>query len=162
MSSVIRDSFPAIATCGISRINVICCVDDVVRPPSKRVPMLVSGCALRSAVLGMIGGGAIAGAMLFGGASLALADPSPPNCTAGDLAVASGTVGTAMGDYLFSHPEVNDFFTSLRGQPNEEIHDRVQTYMDAHPQVQSEITGIRQPLTDLRSRCDVAALPLGS
>ena len=124
--------------------------------------MLVSGRALRSAVVGVIG----AGSMLFGGASIASAEPvpgvPPPNCTAGDLAVASGTVGTAMGDYLFSHPDVNDFFTSLRGQPSEEIHDRVQTYMDAHPQVESEINGIRQPLTDLRSRCDLAASPLGS
>ncbi|PXX09298.1 heme-binding protein [Mycolicibacterium moriokaense] len=124
--------------------------------------MLVSGRSLRGAVVGVIG----ASAMLLGGASIATAEPgpavAPPNCTAGDLAVASGTVGTAMGDYLFSHPDVNDFFTSLRGQPNAEIHDRVQTYMDAHPQVESEITGIRQPLTDLRSRCDLAASPLGS
>jgi hemophore-related protein len=124
--------------------------------------MYVSGRSLRGAIVGVIG----AGAMLFGGASIATAEPGPavppPNCTAGDLAVASGTVGTAMGDYLFSHPDVNDFFTSLRGQPNTEIHDRVQTYMDAHPQVESEINGIRQPLTDLRSRCDLAASPLGS
>jgi len=124
--------------------------------------MLVSGRSLRGAIVGVIG----AGGMLLGGASIATAEPEPavppPNCTAGDLAVASGTVGTAMGDYLFSHPDVNDFFTSLRGQPNEEIHDRVQTYMDAHPQVESEINGIRQPLTDLRSRCDLAASPLGS
>jgi hemophore-related protein len=122
--------------------------------------MVVSGRSLRGAVFGVIG----AGAMLFGGASVASAQPvaPPPNCTAGDLAVASGTVGTAMGDYLFSHPDVNDFFTSLRGQPNEEIHDRVQTYMAAHPQTESEINGIRQPLTDLRSRCDLAASPLGS
>ncbi len=124
--------------------------------------MLMSGRALLSAVVGVIGGGFL----LFGGASIAYADPAPavppPNCTAGDLAVASGTVGTAMGAYLFSHPDVNDFFTSLRGQPNADIHDRVQTYMDAHPQVESEINGIRQPLTDLRSRCDLGAGPLGS
>ena len=124
--------------------------------------MLVSGRSLRGAIVGVIG----AGAMLLGGASIATAEPEPavppPNCTAGDLAVASGTVGTAMGDYLFSHPDVNDFFTSLRGKPSAEIHDRVQTYMDAHPQVESEINGIRQPLTDLRSRCDLAASPLGS
>ena len=124
--------------------------------------MLVSGRSLRGAIVGVIS----AGAMLFGGASIATAEPEPavppPNCTAGDLAVASGTVGTAMGDYLFSHPDVNDFFTSLRGKPSAEIHDRVQTYMDAHPQVESEINGIRQPLTDLRSRCDIAASPLGS
>jgi hemophore-related protein len=124
--------------------------------------MLVSGRTARSAAIGVIG----AGAMLFGGTSMAAADPvpavPPPTCTAGDLAVASGTVGTAMGDYLFSHPDVNDFFTGLRGQPNAEIHDRVQIYMDAHPQTESEINGIRQPLTDLRSRCDLAASPLGS
>ena len=29
--------------------------------------------------------------------------------------------------------------------------------MDANPQVESEINGIRQPLTDLRSRCDAPA-----
>ncbi len=122
--------------------------------------MLMSGRTLRSAVLGVIAGGA----MLIGGTPLASADPPvpAPNCTAGDLAVASGNVGTAMGAYLFSHPDVNDFFTGLKGQPNSEIHDRVQTYMDAHPQVESEINGIRQPLTDLRSRCDLAPSPLGS
>ncbi len=124
--------------------------------------MLISVRSLRSAGLGVITGGA----MLIAGASIASADPvppvpPPPNCTAGDLAVASGTVGTAMGAYLFSHPDVNDFFTGLKGQPNSEIHDRVKTYMDAHPQVESEINGIRQPLTDLRSRCDLAP-PLGS
>ena len=131
--------------------------------------MMVSGRTVRGAVVGLIG----AGAILFGGVATASADPTPappapapappaPGCTAADLAVASGTVGTAMGDYLFTHPWVNDFFTSLRGQPNEEIHDRVQTYMDANPQVESEITGIRQPLTELRSRCDLAQPQLGS
>jgi hemophore-related protein len=124
--------------------------------------MLVSGRSLRSAVIAVIG----AGGMLFGGAALASAEPPPapppPNCTAGDLAVASGTVGSAMGDYLFSHPNVNDFFTSLRGVPREEVRDRVQTYMDANPQVESEINGIRQPLADLRSRCDAPEPPMGS
>jgi hemophore-related protein len=123
--------------------------------------MLVSGRIQRITAVGVI-----TGAMLFGGTAFAFAEPGPPvpppNCTAGDLAVASGTVGTAMGGYLFSHPDVNDFFTSLRGQPNEQIHDRVQTYMDAHPQTESEINEIRQPLTDLRSRCDLAATPMGS
>ena len=52
------------------------------------------------------------------------------------------------------------FGERLRGLPNEELRGNVQTYMDAHPQVESEITGIRQPLTDLRNRCDAPA-PLG-
>jgi len=58
-----------------------------------------------------------------------------------------------MSDYLFSHPDVNNFFTSLRGKPNDEIRADVQNYLNANPQVQSDINGIRQPLTDLRSRC---------
>lgn len=129
--------------------------------------MVISGRTARKGMVTLIGTGAMAGAMLFGSAALAFADPPPapppppPNCTAGDLAVASGTVGTAMGDYLFSHPDVNDFFTSLRGLPNEEIRGRVQTYMDAHPQTEAEINGIRQPLTDLRNRCDLVG-PLGT
>ena len=127
--------------------------------------MVISGRTARTGMVTLIGTGAMAGAMLFGSAALAFADPPPapppPNCTAGDLAVASGTVGTAMGDYLFSHPDVNDFFTSLRGLPNEEIRGRVQTYMDAHPQTEAEINGIRQPLTDLRNRCDLVG-PLGA
>ena len=124
--------------------------------------MLVSGRTLRRSIVALVGGGLL----LLAGASMASADPNlpppAPNCTAGDLAVASGTVGTAMGDYLFSHPDVNDFFTGLRGLPNAQIHDRVQTYMDAHPQTESDINGIRQPLTDLRSRCNLDASPLGS
>jgi hemophore-related protein len=121
--------------------------------------------AMRSALVGAIGTSAMAGAMLLGGASLASAEPTPappppapaapaPGCTAADLAQASGTVGTAMGGYLFSHPDVNNFFTGLRGQPNEEIRGDVQNYMNANPQVESEINGIRQPLTDLKNRCD--------
>jgi heme-binding protein len=130
--------------------------------------MKVSERTFRSALAGLIG----AGAVLFGGVALASADPTPvplpapapppPGCTAADLAVASGTVGTAMGDYLFTHPWVNDFFTSLRGLPYNEVHDRVQTYMDANPQTEAEINGIRQPVTDLRSRCDLAQPQLGS
>src|ERR1700747_2621329 len=126
--------------------------------------MMLSRRAMRSALVGAIGTSAMAGAMLFGSASLAFAQPTPaplpaapvapaPGCTAADLAQASGTVGTAMSDYLFSHPDVNNFFTSLRGRPNDEIRADVQNYMDANPQVQPDINGIRQPLTDLRNRC---------
>ena len=122
--------------------------------------MMLSRRAMHGALVGAIGTSAMAGAMLFGGASLASADPTPappppaPGCTAADLAQASGTVGTAMADYMFSHPDVNNFFTGLRGLPNEEIHGDVQNYMNANPQVESEINGIRQPLTDLKNRCD--------
>jgi hemophore-related protein len=50
-----------------------------------------------------------------------------------------------MGVYLFSHPDVNNFFTGLRGLPNEEIRGDVQNYMNANPQVESEIKGSANP-----------------
>ena len=136
--------------------------------------MLLSGHAIRRTLVGVMGTGALAGAMLFGGAPLAFAQPmpapppppAPPGCSAGDLAQVSGTVGTAMAGYFFTHPDVNNFFTSLRGLPHEEVRANVQNYLNANPQVESEINGIRQPLTDLRTRCDapepVSAGPLGT
>jgi heme-binding protein len=128
--------------------------------------MLLSSFMPRRALAGLVGSGAVAGAMMLGSAAMAFAQPPPvppppaPGCTAADLAQVSGTVGTAMGNYLFTHPDVNNFFTSLRGRPNEEVRDTVQSYMNANPQVEREITGIRQPLTDLRNRCDAPA-PMG-
>lgn len=124
--------------------------------------MLLSGRAGHRAMAGLIGSGAMAAAILFGGASSALAQPAPepaapppPNCTAADLAQVSGAVGTGMGVYLFTHPEVNNFFTNLRGKPDDEVRAAVQDYMNANPQVEAEINGIRQPLKDLRERCDI-------
>lgn len=120
--------------------------------------MLRSGFVIRNA-LGVLG----AGAVILGGAAVASAQPAPPppppapGCTAADLAQVSGSVGTAMGNYLFTHPDVNNFFTSLRGLPNEEVRGKVQDYMNANRQVESEINGIRSPLTDLRSSCDAPA-----
>jgi hemophore-related protein len=126
--------------------------------------MSLSCRTVRRAVAGVISTGAMAGAMLFCGAALALAQPTPtpppgppppapPGCTAADLAQVSGGVASATADYLFSHPDVNNFFTSLHGQPNTEIRGDIQNYLNANPQVQTDLTGIRQPLIDLRNRC---------
>ena len=34
-----------------------------------------------------------------------------------------------------------------------DIRDDVQQYLDANPQVKAELTGIRQPLVDIKNRC---------
>jgi heme-binding protein len=128
--------------------------------------MLLSGRSARRALVGLIGGGALVGATLIGGASLAFAQPTPappppapppPGCTAADLARVSGSVGTAMANYLFSRPDVNNFFTSLRGLPHEEVRGNVQNYLNANRQVELDINAIRQPLNELRTRCDAPA-----
>jgi heme-binding protein len=119
--------------------------------------MLLSARTAQRAVAGTVGAGAIAGAMLFGALPLATAQPdAPPNCTAADLAGVASGVSAATSAYLFTHPDVNWFFTSLEGLPREEIRDDVQTYLDANPVVKADLTGIRQPLVDLKNRCGTA------
>ena len=103
----------------------------------------------------VIAGGVAAGAMLFAAVGSAAADPepAPPNCTAADLAQVSSGVAAATSAYLFTHPDVNAYFTSLKGQPRNDIAAQVKQYMDANPQTHADMEGIRQPLTDFRSRC---------
>jgi heme-binding protein len=121
--------------------------------------MLLSARTARRAVAGALGSGAVAGAMLFGAIPTAIAQDAPPNCTAADLAGAASGVSAATSAYLFTHPDVNFFFTSLEGQHRDDIRDDVQVYLDANPQVKAELTGIRQPLVDLKNRCGTAPAP---
>ena len=91
--------------------------------------MLSSAHPARRAVMGAIGAGALAGAMLFGAAGTAAADPPPPvppPCTAAELARVMSGVTFDTSNYLTDHPAVNDFFTSLKGQPKDQIRDQVQ------------------------------------
>ena len=115
--------------------------------------MLSSTRPVRRTVIEAVAAGALAGAMLVGTAATATADPPPPNCTAADLAGVMSGVAAATSAYLFTHPDVNAFFTSLKGQPKEEIRAQAQTYLDANPQVRADLQGIRQPSVDLRDRC---------
>ena len=123
--------------------------------------MLLSGRIARRAVAGAVGAGTIAGAMLFGAMPSALADPAdnPPNCTAGDLAQVAAGVSAGTSVYLFTHPDVNWFFTSLEGLPRDEVRTQVQDYLGQNPQVKDELSAIRQPLVDLKNRCGAAPAP---
>jgi hemophore-related protein len=115
--------------------------------------MLLSARTARRAVAGAVGTGAIAGAMFIGSMPMASAQPQPPNCTAADLAGVAAGVSAATSAYLFTHPDVNFFFTSLEGVPREEVRDDVQNYLNQNPQAKADLTGIRQPLVDLKNRC---------
>ncbi|MGW4101544.1 MULTISPECIES: heme-binding protein [unclassified Mycobacterium] len=123
--------------------------------------MLLSARNARRVVAGVAGAGAVAGAMLFGAIPSALADPAnnPPNCTAADLAGVASGVSASTSAYLFTHPDVNNFFTSLEGLPREEVKTKVHDYLEANPQTKAELTGIRQPLVDLKNRCGEAPAP---
>ena len=124
--------------------------------------MLPAARSARRAVVGAIGTGLVAGAMLFGAAT-AMAEPPPPPvpppCTAAEMARVMSGVTFDTSNYLTLHPDVNDFFTSLKGQPRDQIRDQVQSYLDANPQAQDELRAIRQPSVDFRQRCGVPETP---
>jgi heme-binding protein len=124
--------------------------------------MFPSARPARRAVMGAFGAGALAGAMLVGAAATATAQPPapvPPPCTAAELARVMSGVTFDTSNYLTDHPAVNDFFTSLKGQPKDQIRDQVQTYLDANPGVRSDLQAIRQPSVAFRDRCGVPETP---
>jgi hemophore-related protein len=106
----------------------------------------------------LIGAGVIAGATLIGTAATAAADP--PNCTAADLAGVMSGVNAGMSSYLFTHPDVNAFFTGLKGKPRDQMRTEITAYLDANPQVRDEITAVRQAAPAFRDRCN-APVPDG-
>jgi heme-binding protein len=106
----------------------------------------------------LIGAGVIAGATLIGTAATAAADP--PNCTAADLANVMSGVNAGMSSYLFTHPDVNNFFTGLKGMSRDQMRTEITAYADANPQVRDEIMAVRQPAADFRDRCN-APIPDG-
>ena len=116
--------------------------------------VMSTGSACRT-VAAALGAGAIAGAVLCGSSAIAVADPppAPPNCTAADLAGVASGVSAATSSYLFAHPDVNNFFTGLKGQPRDQVKEDVQNYLNTNPQAQADLQGIRQPMVDFRNRC---------
>ena len=106
----------------------------------------------------VISAGMIAGSVLVGSAATAAADP--PNCTAGDLAGVMSGVNAATSAYLLTHPDVNAFFTGLKGKTRDEMKTEISAYGDANPQVRDELLAIRQPAADFRDRCN-APVPEG-
>lgn len=97
----------------------------------------------------VLGAGVLAGALL----GLAPSASAAPNCTAADLAGVASGVSAATSAYLFTHPDVNAFFTGLEGTPRDDLRAAINQYMEANPQVQADMQNIRQPLLDMRNRC---------
>lgn len=112
---------------------------------------------LRNVARVAIGAGAATAALL---GTSATAGATPPNCTAADRAGIRAGVSASMSAYLFTHPAVNDFFTSLKDLPRDETRAKIQQYGDSHPQEQAEVRAIRQPMIDFKNRCGVVDLPM--
>lgn len=118
---------------------------------------MLSSRAVRLLAAGAVGISGLVGIALFGAISPAAAneDPGadPPNCSAADLEGVRSGVSASTSAYLFTHPDVNNFFTSLKGLPRDQVAAQVKNYLASRPQVQADMTGIRQPLVDIKNRC---------
>jgi hemophore-related protein len=119
------------------------------------VPMMLSTSAARRAVACAIGAGAIVGVTCFAVPSASAAPPPPPapGCSAGDYEQITSEVSAATSAYFFSHPDVNAFFSTLKGRPKDQTKGEVATYFDGNPQAKTDLAGIRQPLHDFKTRC---------
>jgi hemophore-related protein len=120
--------------------------------------MSVSGSpAPRRLVGGALLAGGLIGATLLGNLPSAFAneDPAlnPPDCTAADLEGVKSGVDAATSAYLFSHPDYNWFVTSLEGLPKDKVSKEMKDYLNVHPDTKNDISGIRQPMLDLKNRC---------
>jgi hemophore-related protein len=117
--------------------------------------MLLSIRTVRRGMTVAIAAGAVAGAMLAASGP-ALADPPPPpapGCSVGDLEQVKSEVAASTSVYMFTHPDVNAFFSSLKGQPRDQVKGQINSYFAANPQTQADLSGIRQPVQDMKARC---------
>jgi len=104
----------------------------------------------RRVTVGVLG----AGVVLIAGAGTAAAAPAP-GCSAADIAATESQVAAAVAGYFFTHPEVNNVFTSVQGMPKSQAISTVQAYLGANPQTQAEIDAVRSPVQDLRGKCNI-------
>ena len=120
-------------------------------------PTPTTGRTARRIAGGALIAGGLLGGTLFGALPSAFAneDPAlnPPNCTAADLEGVRSGVDASTSAYLFTHPDYNYFVTSLEGMSKDQVSTQMKTYLDQHPDTKADITGIRQPLVDLKNRC---------
>ncbi len=95
-----------------------------------------------------------AGASISGLTGTAAAAPVP-GCTAADITSVETGVAGSLTAYLFSHPDVNGFFTGIQGLPKQDAFNQTKNYFAANPTVKADIDGIRQPAIELRNRCNI-------
>jgi hemophore-related protein len=103
-----------------------------------------------------------AGGVLLGLAAPAVAD-IVPGCSAADITAVESQVAAGVAGYLFTHPDVNLYFSSVQGQPQAAAISKIASYLAANPQTQADLDAIRGPASDLRDRCNIsdASIHLG-
>lgn len=105
----------------------------------------------RRAAAAVLGAGAIA-AGVVATAATAGADPG---CTVADMTGVETGVAAGMTTYLWTHPEVNDFLTSVQGLSPDDAFTKTRDYLIANPDIKAQMDAIQAPADDLRARCNI-------
>ena len=106
--------------------------------------------------------GVCIGGVLWGLVAATIALPTAtaqPQCTAAGLSNALGSVGTATGQYLASHPDANQAVTNAGALPPGEGEAAIRAYFSTHPQQWADLQRIAGPLANLRQQCSVQVAP---
>ncbi|WP_348727012.1 heme-binding protein [uncultured Mycolicibacterium sp.] len=109
---------------------------------------MADGMSTRRVVAAVLG----LGALSLGVAAPAASQP-PPNCSSADLAGVMTGVLASTTAYLYTHPPVNAFFTTIGDLDPEQRRVALAEFLDTNPQVRAELQGIRAPAVDFRNRC---------
>jgi heme-binding protein len=119
--------------------------------------MQVSSISVRRGAFGVLAAGAIGG---LAAATIAVPTAAAePQCTAAGLSNALGTVSSATGGYLASHPGANDVVTNAGALPPGDGENSIRVYFASHPQEWADLQAIAQPLRSLRQACNVDVAP---
>jgi heme-binding protein len=119
--------------------------------------MQISGIDMRRGAFAALAAGALVGLSC---ATFAIPSASAqPGCTAAGLSSALGTVSTATGQFLATHPGADDAITNAGALSPGDGENAIRTYFVAHPQEWAELQGIARPLANLRQQCQVDVAP---
>ena len=118
--------------------------------------MKMTATNIRRLAVGMIAGGALAVAAA-GTVGAPTANAAP--CTAAGLSNTVSGVTAAAGQYLDSHPDVDQALTSAGGLSPQDAQASLRGYFITHPQQLSDLRGIAQPLNDLKAQCNQTVSP---
>lgn len=117
-------------------------------------PMKIAAPSVRRTLVACGIGGVTAAALVIPSAGAA---PNP--CTAQALFATSSSVFAATGQYLDSHPTLNQTLTDVNSQSDDQAESTVRNYFTANPQEYLEMRDIVRPLGDLQNQCNSSVGP---
>lgn len=106
-----------------------------------------------------IGGVAVAAAIAVPAVSYAATTSSTQDtgssasCTVGDRAAARATSAPLVRDYLAAHPDVNTELTKIKDMPKDQRRAEAKTYFTAHPDVKDALKQAGAASIQFRKNC---------